>query len=142
MKSKKILSWIAFLFWMFLIFFFSSQGGDDSAELSGGILEFINQILPFSLSLHVIRKIAHFTEFFILGVLAFNLLRYYFQIDKKLFLKVAIFCFFYACSDELHQLFIEGRGPSIMDVGIDFSGSLVSLFLIYLFITYKKRKKA
>ena len=36
MKSKKVLSWIAFLFWMFLIFFLSSQGGDDSAELSGG----------------------------------------------------------------------------------------------------------
>ena len=142
MKSKKILSWIAFLFWLFLIFFFSSQGGEDSTELSGGILEWINQILPFSLSLHAIRKMAHFTEFFILGILTFNLLRYYFQIDKKLIIKAAVFCFIYACSDELHQLFIEGRGPSIVDVGIDFSGSLVSLFLIYLFITYKKRKKA
>ena len=142
MKSKKILSWIAFLFWLFLIFFFSSQGGEDSTELSGGILEWINQILPFSLSLHAIRKMAHFTEFFILGILTFNLLRYYFQIDKKLIIKAAVFCFIYACSDELHQLFIEGRGPSIVDVAIDFSGSLVSIVLIYLFITYKKAKKA
>ncbi|MBR1817802.1 MAG: VanZ family protein [Bacilli bacterium] len=141
-KSRVFLSWGIFLFWAALIFFFSSQGSSDSSELSGGIMDFINQILPFSISLHITRKIAHFTEFFILGLCTINLLNCYQRVDKKTLLYALVFCFCYACSDEIHQIFVEGRGPSIIDVCIDTSGSLVSILIILGIQKYKKRKKA
>lgn len=44
----------------------------------------------------------------------------------------SIITFLYACSDELHQHFVEGRSGNIVDVGIDSIGIIlgVTLFLI------------
>lgn len=36
-------------------------------------------------------------------------------------------CILYAASDEFHQSFVPGRGPRVMDIGIDTLGSLVGL---------------
>ena len=50
-------------------------------------------------------------------------------------------CFLYACTDELHQLFIAGRSAEIKDVLIDSFGSLTSILLcnfIYLKSNIKK----
>ena len=46
--------------------------------------------------------------------------------------------FIYACSDEIHQLFIPGRSGQFTDVLIDTSGALIMLLIIYL---WQKRKK-
>ena len=42
---------------------------------------------------------------------------------------VMLFCFFYACTDEFHQLFVENRGSSFLDVLLDYTGSLLYLTL-------------
>jgi len=40
----------------------------------------------------------------------------------------------YACLDELHQLFVDGRGASIKDVGIDSLGIGLGIVISYFII--------
>ena len=41
-----------------------------------------------------------------------------------------IFCVLYAATDEFHQSFVGGRGPSVRDVGIDSLGVLIATILL------------
>jgi VanZ family protein len=135
--NRKIfnISWIVVLLWMTLIFYLSHQPATQSNELSTGITEIIfgiiNNILPTSISESLNhRKAAHFIAYFILGFLLENALR-------KRFMFTLLLCILYAISDEIHQAFIPGRGPGVIDVLIDSSGSFFGI------ITYKllfKRK--
>ena len=47
-----------------------------------------------------------------------------------------VFCFLYACSDEIHQLFVPGRSGMFTDVLIDTGGAvtgmLVSMLLMFI----------
>lgn len=89
-----------------------------------------------------VRKGAHFTIYFILGFLVINLL-YEFDLNtrKKIVFSI-IMCFLYACSDEIHQLFVNGRSGQIMDVFIDTMGSSVSIILFnYIFNKFKIKNK-
>lgn len=137
-----------------VIFFFSSQPGRESAQVSGffseKILYLLEKVMNFDASSevvkgfagvdHFVRKFGHFFEYFLLGLLAAN---YFLSIDKylKIDLKVAAlrtffnafaFCAVYAASDEFHQRFVPNRGPSVGDVLLDsFSaGAAVVIFLL------------
>ena len=51
-----------------------------------------------------------------------------FRPEQKWFITLAIalgFCILYAASDEIHQLFVPGRGAQFRDVMIDFSGAIL-----------------
>ena len=91
----------------------------------------------------VLRKIAHFAEFFTLGMLLYwlaNLLRW--QNIKKFCLPVALGVAV-ACIDETIQVFVPGRGPGLRDVGIDSLGVLLgilSLMVIYAIPRHKNKK--
>lgn len=73
----------------------------------------------------VVRKLAHFTIFFILGFLLTMLS----QTDKRVSLRKcaarALLCgLFGAAFDEWHQCFVPGRSAEVRDVCIDFLGVL------------------
>ena len=67
----------------------------------------------------------------ILYFLAFNLLRLYIT-RKKAYIYSLIIVFGYACSDEFHQLFVEGRSGQFKDVLIDTSGGIFGSLLAIL----------
>ena len=73
-----------------------------------------------------IRKIAHITEYLILGFLMFNLLKQYSVTNIYYAIGLSIL---YSCTDEFHQLFISGRSGSIRDVLIDTIGILIGTYL-------------
>ena len=83
----------------------------------------------------LVRKTAHFTLYFILGIIVYLLFTSY-GVKKILFYSI-LFCFLYACSDEIHQLFIFGRSGELRDVLIDFIGSLLGVMIAYKF--YKRK---
>lgn len=154
MKIKKIIFPILAVLWMLLIFFFSSQDGNESSGLSDKIVFFIIDIFwgnDFSsLPLEkkdaiinfwtlIIRKGAHFTIFGILALL------YYFSLtsfkkDNKMYFISIIFVIIYACFDEFHQSFTNGRTPKFTDVLIDTSGAVFFLLVVY-FINFFIQKK-
>lgn len=114
---------------MILIFLFSSQNGEESSKTSG----FILSLLPFFNNMEnaefYIRKLAHFSIYFLLGLSSFQMFCTYNHSKRRAFLFSILLCFLYACSDEFHQSFSSGRSPQAFDVLIDTSGALISNLL-------------
>jgi VanZ family protein len=77
-----------------------------------------------------VRKLAHYTEYLILGILMFLMLKSYGIEDFSL---PIVLCIMYACSDEMHQFFVPGRACRVLDVVIDGLGSFTGVFIISLF---------
>lgn len=119
------------IIWMIVIFLMSSFGGLESSNQSGIIVNFVGNLFHISdieLLTLVVRKAAHFMEYFILGILLYN----YFKKSKK----SIIFAIIYAISDEIHQLFIGGRSAKIMDVLIDSVGAIMGIIVLNIILTY------
>ena len=74
----------------------------------------------------IARKVMHFTEYFILGLLI--IIDLYLITGKKyiwLLLLTIGLCTIFASLDEVHQLFVNGRSGSYKDVIVDTIGSIV-----------------
>lgn len=121
---------------MLLIFLMSSFDATESTNQSNFIVNIITNIFKIEnielLSL-IIRKLAHFTEYLILGFLAINMLNKN-DISKKYLLSILI-CIIYATSDEIHQILVPGRACQIRDVLIDSIGSITGVYLYKLINT-------
>ena len=79
----------------------------------------------------LLRKLAHFTEFALLGAVLFRLLRNREERMTAAWLLSLGWGFFAACVDELLQHFSPGRAPRFGDVCIDTAGVLTGT-LLYL----------
>ncbi|MDO5376771.1 MAG: VanZ family protein [Clostridia bacterium] len=124
---KKLRAWALCFIWMAVIFAMSTMPGDVSGEQSGTVVEILSQALeqlgisypetsPLSLEL-LIRKGAHMAEYAVLFWLYRRALR---LSGARCPGRMALLlCALYASSDEFHQVFTEGRGPSPVDVAID-----------------------
>ena len=79
-----------------------------------------------------IRKIAHFTEYAILGFLAARAFRTSprLAIKQRWFLICAALVVVYALLDEYHQSFVPSRTASIFDSLIDMAGGLTALLIV------------
>ena len=127
------------------IFCFSAQQGPDSAELSDGVTLFVARLLrpgfdalPMAEKLdymeklgHIVRKCAHFSEF---ALLAFNL-ACWLRLKRPEKPRAAalppawLIATLYAGTDELHQMFVDERGPALLDVGIDSAGAVAGVIV-------------
>ncbi|MGN1322896.1 MAG: VanZ family protein [Bacilli bacterium] len=137
-KKEIIISWMLLVIWMIFIFIMSSFNGNISSNQSGSIADLIYNLFNISdtekVSL-IVRKCAHVSEFFILGILVINLVSKYNV--KHIYLISFIICVLYASSDEFHQLFVSGRSGQVTDVLIDLIGVVLGLS-IYCLIKYFK----
>ena len=145
---KKIIKILLVVIWMGVIFSFSSDNKNASDNKSSSVIITIYHFFSdkeltkleekqiIEKYAYPIRKIAHFTEYFILGLLVISLISEYTIINKKAIIIGIIICLLYAISDELHQLFTSGRSARVFDVLVDTSGSTTSI-LIYTFIKNK-----
>lgn len=133
------------LLWMILIYFFSQQTVNESIQLSSiptmlltNILEllFPNSVFEEEYIHHIVRKLAHFTIYFILGVLVSYLLNVGKRTSKKIVLVAGICCLLFAISDETLQLFIYGRGAQVSDVLIDITGASLGILYVYVWRRY------
>ena len=109
--------------------------GEDSDQMSGAILAWVNSILGLDEAgaavLHyLIRKAAHFTEFACLGALLAWRCRLSGETHAVLF--PALLGLAAAVTDESIQLFTPDRGPRLTDVWIDTSGAVTGIMLLLL----------
>lgn len=142
---KKIIKILLVLIIMFTIFKFSSERDTVSTKRSDGIIirtcEFVlgRQLSDKEKEIYLekyvvyVRKTAHFTLYFLLGLFFISLLEEFNLNDKKLLIYTIIFVFIYACSDEIHQLFVPGRSGEITDVLIDTTGGILASFIYTVF---------
>lgn len=137
---------------MIIIFKFSNQNGETSYNLStivSDILEniLINKHIPLinNSANYTIRKIAHITLYFLLGIFVSCSILFIIKNRKGYFTFgiSSLICFIYACLDEFHQTFIDGRTGQLKDVGYDaigFVSSILLILLIHRIITKNKLK--
>lgn len=119
----------------------SALPGEASGQVSGWVGELIRALLPFlpldrPEGMHILRKIAHFSEFAALGGCLWWLLG---MLTKGKFWLPLIGGVAAAGIDETIQLFSPGRYCSIVDVGIDACGVLTGIVLLLLGYTVYRR---
>lgn len=144
---KKYILLVLIILWMGVIFMFSSCNGKESTNQSNTFINmtiskivkcFNPKILDEELDTIVkkvsmpIRKLAHMSEYFILSMLICMYINCYNINIKRNILITFIICFLYACSDEIHQLFIKDRSGNIIDVFIDSFGAFIWIIIFYL----------
>ncbi len=147
LRIRSNIAGILAVIWMGVIFIFSAQNNEESSVVSEGFSDRIVGTAGWLFRLHLseerlyeiayaieffIRKAAHMTEFAILAVLLYIwLCRWQLTRLRRYGLAVAA-TILYACSDEFHQLFVEGRAGQISDVAVDGMGALLGLALFLL----------
>lgn len=108
----------------------ASVSGEQSSIVVNILYPPFQDIFEVNTFTIIIRKLAHFTEYFLLSVV-FGL--YYLNIHQKKYpLITIIHGLLVAIIDEVIQHFVPGRIGLITDVLIDFSGVIVGICLIFL----------
>ena len=137
---RKIISITLVILWMILVFWFSSQIGDDSQVTSGNtirkIITFINNDIDklkleeiVELLQPIVRKLAHFTLYTLGGILIFNLFNSFKLKNREKIGYSLLVGALYAITDEIHQLFVPGRSGMIKDVFIDTLGIITGVIV-------------
>ena len=134
---KLALSLVATALWLWFIYSRSLQNADVSDAESGAVLGFLERFFPF-LDMFLVRKLAHFTEYFILGALLY--LDWRLLTKGSLWLPLAASLLF-AASDELLQTRVPGRSGQLSDVLLDFCGAALAVCVLYLFSRIRKHHK-
>ena len=131
MKSvliKRIIYTTLLVIWMIIIFMFSSENGiasknrsDNFAKSTVNITSKINKINAKDKERMVnkikvvVRKVAHFTLYFVLGALVYLTFSSY-GINKNIIIYSIGFCMLYALSDEIHQIYTKDRSFQVLDI--------------------------
>lgn len=139
-----------------IIFGFSAQDGEQSASLSLRISESCVELLnslaggrwsrQFVADLavyfeHPLRKLAHFGEYAVLGILVYLIWCPWLKRGRGLYALVLLWVFASAACDEIHQLFVPGRWGSFADVCLDTAGGAFGM-LLCLLITRKLERRS
>ena len=155
MKKK----WVIRFLWLLvfaiaaMIFYFSSQEGEDSLKTSSGIAVFLMRLIHpdfdgmtgeekraiFERFQYLVRKGAHFTEFAMLG--ASLRLLFHALLLRKPVLWAWVVGTLYACTDEMHQMLTDARSPRVQDVCIDSAGVLTAALFVTLWLYVRKKRK-
>lgn len=139
---KKAVKLVALLSVMGLIYYFSSQPSYDSTITTNSVVKVIYDVYSCLFKnaysydafcdyfFQPIRKLAHFSEFGLLGLISYINSKEYFEKNHVLY--SLAFSALYATSDEIHQIFVYGRYCSFIDVLIDTCGALCAILLIHI----------
>lgn len=122
-----------------IVFIFSNsmQVAQVSEGASGRVLGMLQGILRHlgmpgaadRLTMHIVRKLAHFCEYMLEGFLLMLCLRVYTRHFFKHVSWPILGGLLTALTDETIQLHVPGRSGQVTDVWIDFSGVMTGLFV-------------
>lgn len=138
---KKALRFLPAIVWMLVIFLLSNEPGPESYQRSKILAEILS-FFGFPVTengIFFLRKLAHFSVYFILTVFFFIGFCQSFEL-KKAFLISFFSSVLYASSDEFHQRFVPNRVGTPTDVLVDSFGALVAILVIYLFLQFFSKK--
>ena len=122
-KVKKGLRWLPAIVWMGVIFYSSSQTGDEVGEL----LPIVQSIFPFIKSFNFMHIITYF-------VLAMTF-DFAFASKARTFkykILIVMLCLVYGVTDEYHQMFVGGRTPDLVDIRNDGIGAMIWVLLVMI----------
>ena len=141
--------WILYIVLGLIVFFIWDNSLQNGGTSDGFSLIFAEWLAPIADKLgfygniwalnRIIRKLAHLTEFTILGGVLYVVLRRYIEygtVVKTIGVGIVI-----ACLDEFIQLFSLGRSSQVFDVLIDTIGIIIGISVVKLayYISHDKR---
>lgn len=149
-KNRRLITALLLLTVLLIAFILcnSAQTGEESAKASGFFSDIIKKFLGLfgitpneeSLSL-IVRKSAHFCEYFALGALTVSLALSVRAIGNYAFLSPAV-AFAVAVFDEfVIQKATEGRSPAWTDVLIDVCGAVTAAIIALIILKSKNKKE-
>lgn len=141
--------WILYIVLCLIVFFIWDNSLQNGGTSDGFSLIFAKWIAPIANKLgfcgniwalnRIIRKLAHLTEFTILGGVLYVVLRRY--IEYGTVVKTIVVGIVIASLDEFIQLFSLGRSSQLSDVLIDTVGIIIGISVVKLtyYISHDKR---
>jgi VanZ family protein len=146
-RREQFMLYAPLFIWIGVIFFLSSGQGASTRTsiIIRPILEFLFPHASFeTISFYhgIIRKLAHLTEYAVLGLLAS---RAFFRSRSTLLRKhfswmAVLLVVLVASSDEFNQSFNPDRTSSPVDVLIDLTGGAIAVLFFYLWTKRRDRK--
>lgn len=99
-----------------------------------------------------VRKAGHFSEYAVLGLLAFATLRQGQVLRSSQAIRITrktapasagavVIAFVYACFDEFHKLFVAGRSGQPFDIGVDTAGAFVAVAIAVVVVRVRERRR-
>jgi VanZ family protein len=144
-RRERVTRWLAAVSWATLISILSTSwfSGDHTGSVLLPLLGFLfPSASPATLALmhHLVRKLAHFTEYFVLSVLLYRALAE----SPAWSLRAAVIAVgsagLYSVADEAHQIFVPGRTPAIGDCLLDLSGAAAAQLLLAVWLPRRASK--
>ena len=128
------------------IFYNSSLDADTSTEQSSPLVMWVNQCLrslncPFTVTEKFIRKMAHFTEYSVLGTMLSVTCYLYFRKRSRVWMTALPIGAAVAVCDELIQLIPKGRSCQVSDMALDCCGIVFGTLIVALIISIIEKKK-
>lgn len=155
-KYKRFMLWVMALYIFWIILLFSSQNAKESSAESLSVIEkavifleklgfntltnIFNQLIAsqiFKIQ-KLVRKLAHFFNFSVLGCLYTGLTGEY-QKGKWILIKSITLGLIAAIIDETYQGFIPGRSAQVTDVITDLSGVFTGAMFVLFFLNKDKK---
>lgn len=142
------------------IFLLSSEVAEASSDKSSAVTRFLLKLYyavtsgngaadgvvyvdTFPLELEkLVRKAAHFSEYFSVGFLSYSLVLLWHGRWKRGRTIVLSQLVLSAVLDELHQYFVPGRYASVKDVLLDSVGGIFGMLAVFGFFVWRKKRRA
>ena len=128
-----------------LLTYLNLQNGHESKNLTNTIYLKIFHLKPGYYL--IIRKLFHFTYYFVYGYFIFQACYNYYKlksefkrnIQNKVYIWYIVIMGILSVYCELLQMYAVDRNPSIIDIQINFGGSLLMLICIHLVFALKRK---
>jgi len=145
LRFSRLRSWLPVLVWAVFIFG-SSTSALSSPHTSRFLIPLLRWLLPgadpatLDLLHEFARKSVHFGNYFVLSFLLFRALRAPHRgWARRWAIWAVLIASAYAASDEFHQSFEAGRGPSAMDALLDTAGACTAQIVTWFFFRARER---
>ena len=127
---------------IWFIFSNSMAVADVSSVSSGRVLQLLQAVLrrlgmpglAQRLTMHLVRKLAHFCEYLLEGFLLMLCMRVYSRHPLRHITVPMLAGVLTALTDETIQLFSEGRSSQVTDVWLDSAGVLAGILIALVFM--------
>jgi len=145
MKKRRLALLIAIILTLAFIWGNSLLNREQSSDESAWVLQLVTPILELfigkgSVTEHLVRKLAHFTEFSLLGFELFFWFSAVREKGKEILLLAMAHGLFAALTDETIQLF-SARGSQVQDVWLDFAGATTGASFALLIISLVRKRQ-
>jgi VanZ family protein len=137
-RLQAFLWWLPAIIWAGVIFYMSTK--TFGTPFTNHMLRDILAVLHLEVSRHTFhllsfgfRKLGHFTEYSIFAIFLYYALGddHRSAWNPRKALACILLAGLYSLTDEFHQRFVPGRGPSIIDSGFDTIGATLGIVIVF-----------